>query len=54
MAKIDPSMQFILQPNSQELSKSLADKLREFREYTKRFLLNVKLIPQLHKALGVK
>lgn len=54
VAKTDPSMQFILQPNSQELSKSLADKLKEFKDYAKRFLLNVKLIPQLHKALGVK
>ncbi|MFC1709335.1 7-carboxy-7-deazaguanine synthase QueE [Candidatus Omnitrophota bacterium] len=54
VVRIDPNMQFILQPNSQELSRDLADKLKEFREYAKRYLLNVKVIPQLHKALGVK
>jgi organic radical activating enzyme len=54
VAKIDTTIQFILQPNSQELSKELADKLKEFKDYAKGFLLNVKLIPQLHKVLGVK
>ncbi|MFC1645905.1 7-carboxy-7-deazaguanine synthase QueE [Candidatus Omnitrophota bacterium] len=54
VSKIDPNITFILQPNSNEMSRELADKLKEFREYAKRFLLNVKVIPQLHKALGVK
>lgn len=54
VAKIDVNTQFILQPNSQELSRNLADKLREFKEFAKRYLLNVKVIPQLHKIVGVK
>jgi len=54
VAKVNSKIEFILQPNSQELSRALADKLKEFKEYAKRFLLNVKVIPQLHKALGMK
>jgi len=51
---INPAMTFVLQPNSQQLGAGLAAKLHEFKQYCKKRLSDVRSIPQLHKAIGVK
>jgi organic radical activating enzyme len=54
VSKIDPKMTFILQPNSGQLGVGLATKMNEFKKYAKEYLLDVRAIPQIHKAIGVK
>jgi organic radical activating enzyme len=45
---------FVLQPNSFEVTKSLMNKIEEYRRYALEFLSNVRVIPQVHKLVGVK
>ena len=45
---------FVIQPNSSQLGRDLADKLQEFKKYSKERLFDTRLIPQLHKVIGVK
>ena len=54
VSQINPEITFVLQPNSNHLGRNLADKLQEFRKWAKDHLSDVRVIPQLHKALGVK
>lgn len=51
---INSRMTFVLQPNSEQLSSGLALKLQEFKKCAKESLPDVRSIPQLHKAIGVK
>ncbi|NQU19336.1 7-carboxy-7-deazaguanine synthase QueE, partial [bacterium] len=54
VSQINREITFVLQPNSNHLGRGLADKLQEFRKWAKDHLSDVRVIPQLHKALGVK
>lgn len=45
---------FILQPNSFEISESLMNKIEEFQKFSLEFLSDVRIIPQMHKFVGVK
>lgn len=54
IAKIDRKILFILQPNFYEMSKSLLDKIRDFQKMALEQLDDVRLIPQLHKMIGVR
>ncbi|MDD5292083.1 MAG: 7-carboxy-7-deazaguanine synthase QueE [Candidatus Omnitrophica bacterium] len=51
---INPKLTIVLQPNSQQLGAELAAKLHEFKKYCRQHLSDVRSIPQLHKAIGVK
>jgi len=54
VSKVNPDVTFVLQPNNDDLSRDLADKLQEFRRFSKKHLSDVRVIPQLHKVMGVK
>ena len=54
VSKVKSDMTFVLQPNNNHLGRDLADKLQEFKKYSKQHLSDVRIIPQLHKAIGVK
>ena len=54
VTRVNPAITFVLQPNSNQLGRDLAEKLQEFRKYSRDYLSDVRAIPQLHKALGVK
>ena len=54
VSKINPKITFILQPNSSQLGRDLAEKLQELKKYAKGYFSDVRTIPQLHKALGIK
>jgi organic radical activating enzyme len=54
VSNIKPDTTFVLQPNSEQLGKDLADKLQEFKKYSKSYLSDVRVIPQLHKVVGIK
>lgn len=51
---VDPKITFILQPNELEIGRDLAGKLQAFRQYSKKYFTDARVIPQLHKILGVK
>jgi organic radical activating enzyme len=51
---INPKITFILQPNSEQMGTELAMKMHEFKRYCRERLSDVRAIPQIHKALGVK
>ncbi|MDP2939546.1 MAG: 7-carboxy-7-deazaguanine synthase QueE [Candidatus Omnitrophota bacterium] len=54
VSNINSKITFVLQPNTSELGRDLADKLQEFKRYSKDYLCDVRAIPQLHKIVGVK
>lgn len=45
---------FILQPNFFEFDRFLMNKIDEFKDYSLRFLPVVKVVPQLHRLVGIK
>ncbi|MFH1577542.1 MAG: radical SAM protein, partial [Candidatus Omnitrophota bacterium] len=45
---------FVIQPNSFELDKTLMHKIQEFKKFSLEFLPDVRVIPQMHKMMGVK
>lgn len=54
VSNIDRDITFIIQPNSTQLSRELAEKMQAYKKYSKQHLDDVRLIPQLHKAVGIK
>ncbi len=54
LSNFNRNVPFILQPNSFEFNKLLMDKIQEFKRYSLRFLSDVRIIPQMHKVVGVK
>jgi len=54
ISKINPRIPVILQPNSYELTKTLFDKVMELQKYSAKQLADVRVLPQLHKMMGVK
>ena len=54
VVKVNPAITFVLQPNSVQLGRELADKLQEFKRCSKQYLSDVRIIPQLHKLAGIK
>ncbi len=45
---------FILQPNSFEIDRSLMVKIQDFQKYSLGFISDVRLIPQMHKLVGIR
>ncbi|MCM8799951.1 MAG: 7-carboxy-7-deazaguanine synthase QueE [Candidatus Omnitrophica bacterium] len=54
MKNFNKDIPFVLQPNHFELDSVLMEKLFKFKEFSLRFLRDVRIIPQLHKFIGVK
>ena len=54
LSNFNQSIPFILQPNSYEINKVLMDKIQEFQNFSLKFLSDVRVIPQMHKLVGVK
>lgn len=54
LAKFRPDFPLVLQPNSFELGRQLLDKLQEFKDFSLRFLSDVRIIPQMHKIAEVR
>ncbi len=52
--KIDPGIILILQPNSNEKNIPFSEKLEDFLDTCKRERINVCIVPQMHKILGVE
>jgi organic radical activating enzyme len=51
---IGPEGFLVLQPNSDELGKELMDKCISLQIQCSRFLNNIRIIPQMHKLLGIR
>ena len=45
---------FLLQPNTFELSKALMDKIKDYKSIALEFLPDVRIVPQMHKLVGIK
>ncbi len=54
LAKFNREIPFVLQPNSFEFHRQLADRIQEFKNFALRYLSDVRIIPQLHKIVGVR
>lgn len=54
VARADPDLLFILQPNYFEMSNGVVKKCDEFSELVKQKLSNVRILPQMHKMLKVR
>ena len=54
IVSIDSDIVLVLQPNSNELRSGVATKCIEFQQYCLNFINDVRVIPQMHKFLGIK
>lgn len=54
VAKIDPSILFILQPNFLDMKSGVIPKCQEYHSYAKKFLDDVRIIPQTHKYMKLR
>ena len=54
LSNFDHNICFILQPNSFEISELLMDKIQEFQRFSLEFLSDVRIIPQMHKMVGIR
>lgn len=54
VSKANKAITFVLQPNTSQLGKGMADKLQELKKYARDYLSDVRVIPQMHKVIGVK
>lgn len=51
---VDPTIPFILQPASEEINSDFIETLINFQDEANKSLLNVRIIPQIHKFLYIK
>ncbi|MDP8234196.1 MAG: 7-carboxy-7-deazaguanine synthase QueE [Candidatus Saelkia tenebricola] len=51
---IDPMIPLIIQPDSRNMDKELIDKVLSFQEEAFQSLMYVRVIPQIHKYMGVR
>ena len=54
ISDIDKDIPLVLQPNHYELGHSLTKKIIELQQLCLKYLSDVRVIPQMHKILGVK
>jgi len=54
VAKINPGLVFILQPNTYELKNGAVGKCLEFQDYCLRYLPNARIMPQMHKFMKLR
>jgi len=52
--KLDKNISFVLQPNYREVSAELIARCIDFKRLAKQHLRNVRVIPQMHKMLGIR
>ncbi|MCA9405615.1 MAG: 7-carboxy-7-deazaguanine synthase QueE [Candidatus Omnitrophica bacterium] len=53
-AAADPNMLFILQPNFFDMKNGVVEKCEAFQKDSRKFLKDVRIIPQMHKMLKVR
>ena len=54
VAKIDPDILFILQPNYFEMKNGVVQRCQELHEYCLRHLNQVRILPQIHKFMQLR
>ena len=54
ISSFDPKIPFVLQPNSFELGKELINKVQEWQGFCCERLADVRVVPQIHKLVGLK
>ncbi|MFC1657844.1 7-carboxy-7-deazaguanine synthase QueE [Candidatus Omnitrophota bacterium] len=54
ISRVNRAVPFILQPNSFESGSSLTNKILEFKRFSLQSLSDVRIVPQLHKMIGVR
>jgi len=54
VAKIDPNILFILQPNTYELKNGVMKRCLELQEICQQRLTNVRILPQVHKFMKLR
>jgi organic radical activating enzyme len=54
IANLNKNIPFVLQPNSFEMDQGLINKIRRFQRISLNNLLDVRVIPQMHKMLGIR
>ena len=54
LREIDKDMPLVLQPNYFQIGYSLGKKIDDFKRLSSEYLSDVRILPQLHKIIGVK
>lgn len=54
LSNFNQDIPFILQPNSFEIDRLLMDKVEQYQRFSLGFLSDVRVIPQMHRLVGVK
>lgn len=50
----DPTLDFIIQPNTFELKNGVMKKCLEFHDYSLKYLPNARVMPQMHKVMRIR
>ncbi len=54
VSNIDPTLHFIIQPNTFELKNGVMKKCLEFHDYSLKYLPNARVMPQMHKFMRIR
>lgn len=54
VAKVDPKLLFVIQPNTYELSNGVMQRCAQFHEYSLKYLPNTRILPQIHKFMKLR
>jgi hypothetical protein len=54
ICKGDPSMPLFLQPNYFDIESGIMARCQEFQEYCLNYLTDVRIVPQMHKFMGIR
>ena len=54
ISKIDKTILFILQPDTNQLSQNLFNRMSDFRHFCLEHIDNVRIMPQMHRLVGLR
>jgi organic radical activating enzyme len=54
ICKGDPSMPLFLQPNYFDIESGIMERCQELQEYCLNYLTDVRIVPQMHKFMGIR
>ena len=54
IADLDPKVQLVLQPDARQIDEDVISKCQEYQSYCLKYLSDVRVIPQMHKMMGLR
>ena len=51
---LDPKVLLVLQPDARQIDEDVISKCQEYQNYCLKYLSDVRVIPQMHKVMGLR